>query len=134
MAFIIPTSVQAIEVEVPKYLSGYSEEEELRIKQGKKLLEDRDLTLEPVTLEEFKTIVAPWFRIHRTEQFILNPEKVKAVRIPKEPKVKIPKEAKPKKLTKAQVQSKFQSLVMKMAVGTEFTEEETEFFKLQTGG
>ena len=131
MAFVVPTVLQVIEVEVPKYVSGYTEEEETQIKLAKQRIDARDLALEPVTLEEFKTVIAPWFRIHRTEEFILHPEKIKPIRVPKEAKPKVPKE---KKLTKAQTQNKFQQCIMKMATGEAFTEEEAEFFKKQTGG
>ena len=129
MAFIPPTSMTLTEsTEPPKYSSGYTPEEEDRIRREKALLDERDLTLFPVTLEESKTIVVPWFRINRTEEFILHSEKVKkerAVKEPKEPKIKVPKE---KKLTKAQVQAKLQDIIMKKAFGHEVSEEEESFY------
>ena len=135
MAFVAPKALQAVpEEEKPKYQSGYTEEEELIIKEKKKQLDLRDLSEQPVTLEEFRDIVCPWFRIHRTEQFTLHPEKVKAVRVPKEPKPKVEKVPKEKKLTKAQTTAKMQGILMKMATKVELTEEEQEFFKVQTGG
>ena len=135
MAFVVPKSLQETsESEVPKYSSGYTEEEELNIKQAKILIEQRDLESLPVTLEEFRLIIAPWFRINRTEEFILKAEKVKPVRVPREPKApKAPKEPRVKKRTKAQVEFKMKELLFKLATNTEFTEEETLFYKEQTG-
>jgi len=134
MAFIIPSSLEAPKEEPIQYVSGYSEEDEFRINQEKLLIDKRDLSIEPVTLEEFKDVIAPWFRINRTKEFVLHPEKIKKVRVPREPKVKVPREPKVKKLTKAQIQNKLQGLIMKLAIRQEFTEEETAFYKEQTGG
>jgi hypothetical protein len=126
MAFIPPKILQE-QTETVKYVSGYSEEEEQRIKAEKIKIEFRDLDKFPVTLEEFKTIICPWFRINRTEVFILNNVKEKVPRIKKE------KIVKPKKLTKKQAQEKFKELIMKMAKGEEFSEEETLFYNSHTG-
>jgi hypothetical protein len=134
MAFTPPVSMTLPEsAEPPKYSSGYPPEEEDRIKREKALIDARDLTLFPVTLEEFKTIVAPWFRINRTEEFILHPEKVKKERVPKVPKEKVVKERLPKekKLTKGQVQAKLQEIIMKKAFGQEVSEEEESFYNTQ---
>lgn len=136
MSFVVPKSLTSVPDEVPKYVSGYTEEEEIKIKQAKALLDERDLAAFPVTLEEFKNVIVPWFRISRTEEFILHPEKVKKVRVLKEKvvKEKVIRVPKVKKLTKAQIQYKMSELVMKLAMKEEFTEEETEFFRIQTGG
>jgi hypothetical protein len=135
MAFTAPTAFAPIVEEVPKYLSGYSIEEEDRIKRGKALIDKRDLSKEPVSLQEFRDIIAPWYRINRTEEFILHPEKVKTVRKVREAKApKEPKEPKVKKLTKKQTQEKLAELVMKLAMQVAFTEEEQVFFDEQTKG
>jgi hypothetical protein len=136
MAFIAPTAFASIVVEVnPKYVSGYSPEEEDRIKNAKVLIDKRDLSKEPVSLQEFRDIIAPWYRINRTEEFILHPEKVKTVRKAREAKApKEPKEPKVKKLTKKQIQDKLSGLVMKLAMQVAFTEEEQVFFDEQTKG
>jgi hypothetical protein len=127
MAFITPVTLQTIPEEVIKYTSGFTIEEEQLIKKAKTALELRDLLKEPVTLEEFKTVVVPWFRIVRTEDFILNPEKVKKVRVIKE------KEIKPKKPTKAFIKAEIQRLIFKLSRGEAFSEEETIFFNLYAG-
>jgi len=130
MTFILPTTIQAIPEEVVQFSSGYTEEQEQEIKLAKAKLELRDLLKEPVTLEEFKTIVVPWFRVVRTEDFILHPEKVKKVRVIKE---KVVREPKVKKPTKAFIKSEVQRLIFKLSRSEEFTEEEKVFFNTYTG-
>lgn len=130
MAFIVPVTLQIIPEEVIKYTSGFTIEEEQSIKKAKVALELRDLLKEPVTLEEFKTIVVPWFRIVRTEDFIVNPEKVKKVRVVKE---KVVKEVKPKKPTKAFIKAEVQRLIFKLSRSEPFSEEENVFFNLYAG-
>jgi hypothetical protein len=92
---------------------------------------------EAVTLEEFKEIIIPWNRIHRTSEFILNKpkEKIKKVREPKEPKAprapraaKEPKAPKEKKLTKKEVEKLLNSAIVKMATGQALTEQEQQVF------
>jgi hypothetical protein len=130
MAFTPPTSVKTISETERKYISGYTPEQEEYILKQRRLLDERDLVTQPVTLQEFKDIIVPWFRIHRTEEFNLHP--AKPTKEPKVPKVtKVPKE---KKLTKAQIQTKMQAIVMQLAFGQPLTEEETLFYKQQTGG
>jgi len=113
-------------VSEPTYTHGFSLEEETRIKEGKKAIEERDIVAEPVTLEEFKTIIVPWNRIYRTEQFILHPPKAakkpRAVRVTK-PKVK--------KLTKKAIAEKINNIVFKIATGEEVSEEEQTFYENQ---
>lgn len=130
MAFIVPVTLQIMPEEVIKYTSGFTIEEEQSIKKAKVALELRDLLKEPVTLEEFKTIVVPWFRIVRTEDFIVNPEKVKKVRVVKE---KVVKEVKPKKPTKAFIKAEVQRLIFKLSRSEPFSEEENVFFNLYAG-
>lgn len=93
---------------------------------------------EPVTLEEFKEIIIPWLRIHRTTEFILNRPKEKKAKEPREPKAsrapKAPKEPKPvkeKKMTKKDIEKLLNSCIMKMATGQTLTSEEQEFFNQQ---
>ena len=95
MAFIPPTKVTEIPEEKEKvpYNHGFSEEEVYKITSYINELEKRDLVEEPVSLEEFKNYVVPWYRIKRTEDFILNATKVKEKKV-REPKA--PKEPKPK--------------------------------------
>ncbi len=134
MAFIAPTKVSTVP-DVPEaqpYDHGYSEEEVHRITLARNEITKRDLSKEPVTLEEFKNVIAPWFRIQRTEEFILHPVKEKVAKEPKAPKV--PKEPKPKKLTKKQIQDELTRLMFKMATGGTFSDEEKEFYFNQTGG
>ena len=130
MAFLPPTTAnleQASQVEnVNQYISGYTAEQEEHIRIAKLKLDRRDLIKEPITLEEFRTIVAPWYRINRTEKFRLHPEKIK--------KERIPKEAKPKKLSKAAISKKLTSIIMKLGTGQSLTEEEEFFYKEHTGG
>ena len=131
MAFTVPGALAPIAEEKPPYISGYTPEEEDRIKKAKALLDKRDLVLEPVTLQEFRDIVAPYYRIDRIEQFILHPVKEKKVRVPKEPKPKVPKV---RKLTKKQAEEKLQGLIFKLAVQDDITDEERLWYKEYTGG
>ena len=130
MAFLPPTTAnleQASQVqEVKQYSSGYTLEQEEHIKREKLELDRRDLIKEPVTLEEFRTIVAPWYRINRTEEFRLHPEKVK--------KERTPREVKPKKLSKTAISKKLTEIIMKLGTGQSLTEEEELFYKEHTGG
>lgn len=130
------TEEQILADEKPVYDHGFSQEQVLLIKNKIKEIEKRDLATQPVTLEEFKLYVVPWQRILRTEAFILNPVKEKAVRgekaikeakQPKEPKV-----AKPKKMTKKATQEKLNEIIMKRVRKIELTEEEEIFYQEQT--
>jgi hypothetical protein len=123
--------------EPPKWTHGYADEQVIEIKQAYKNLEKKVLEGYKHTLEEFKNIVVPYRRIHRTEEFILNdkpekPKKEKRISEPKERKVKEPKPVKEKKLTKKQIQEKLNEVIFKMSRGEALTEEEDSFFKSQT--
>lgn len=128
-------------VEVQKYEHGYTPQEVEDILAKKAALEKRiNNNGEPVSLEEFQSIVIPALRINRTTSFNLNPEKPKkAPKEPKEPKPKkekspSSKEPKEKKLTKKQIQEKISSIIMAMAMGKEISEEDKAFFEEQAGG
>jgi hypothetical protein len=134
MAFIVPVQIVIPENLPPVYDHGYSEEEVIQIKAAKKLIEKRNLVENPTTREEFRTIIVPWQRIHRTEQFILHPVKEKVVRVPKEKVIKPPREAKIKKLTKAQINAKISSCLFKLGTGEILTDDESSFLKEHTTG
>lgn len=70
-----------------------------------------------ITLDEFKTIVVPWIRQHREQQFVLHKPKAKPVRIPK-----------PKKLTKKAIKEKLQDILYRLNFGEDVSEEDKEFF------
>ena len=129
MAFVKPTSLAALPEEAPPpYSSGYTPAEEQTIRKLKEALELRDLVKEPVTLEEFRTIVIPWIIIDRTEAFVLNPEKIKvakAAKVPKEPGVKAPRVKKP---TKKELQDRYIAVAMNVARGAEISAEDMEFY------
>lgn len=108
--------------EKPKYDHGYSEEEVLRIKQRREEIFKRDLYAEPVTTEEFKTIIVPFCRINRTEKFILAPEK----------KPKAPKAPKEKKLTKKEIKLRMNNIIIAKAMGQSVSQEDEIFFKENT--
>lgn len=131
MAFTPPKIVEAVP-EIQVYDHGFSEEEVVKITNAVKAIESRDIVNEPVTFEEFKNYVVPWFRIQRTSDFILKETKAKATkaaRVPKEPKPKAPK-----KLSKAAAKAELNRLIFKLATGSEFTPEEQEFYDNYTGG
>ncbi len=137
--FAPKTSLAPTEAAVPApYSSGYTEDEIMVIKVAHAKLSDRNLKVEPVTLEEFKTIVIPWQRINRTEVFTLNPDKVKAVREPKAPRAprtpreKVAKAPKEVKLTKKYISERLSDIIFQMAAGEMVSEEDTEFFNLHT--
>lgn len=126
------------ETEVHVYSHGIPPEKVEGIKQVKLALEKRVMDGgEPVTLQEFRDVIVPFQRIHRTEVFILNPVKVKQVRIPKEPKVKVPRVAKEKivkekKMTKKQLELKLNELLFKkFTLG--LSDEEEAFLNEHTG-
>lgn len=121
-----PTTLNVVQPKL--YDHGFTVEEVISITAKKKQLEKRNLSEEPVTLEEFKDIVVPFQRIQRTEIFNLNPEKEKKVRVLKEKVVK----EKVVRLTKKFIESKITEIVYKMARGEELLEEETEFFNKHT--
>ena len=111
--------------EKPKYDHGYTEEEVLCIKQRREEIFKRDLYAEPVTTEEFKTIIVPFCRINRTEKFILAPEKkVKEPKAPKEPKAK--------KLTKKEIKLRMNNIIIAKAMGQSVSQEDEIFFKENT--
>lgn len=136
--------------EVIVYVHGIEPSKVDEIKQLKLALDKRISNGgEAVSLEEFTSIVIPWLRIHRTEVFILNPEKPKKEKKVREPKAKtpgVPRQkasdssallggaTKEKKLTKKQVNEKMQSIIMKMAMGQVLLAEEQSFFEEQAGG
>lgn len=128
MAFVPPKIVESIPEEKPTYNHGYSEEEVNKITKTIKGIEERDLIKEPVSFEEFKNYVVPWFRIRRTEDFILKEVKSKAAKAPKEPKLKAPK-----KLTKKAIQEELTRLMFKQVAGQELTPEEQAFYNNPTG-
>jgi hypothetical protein len=135
-----PTKISDLQSEeTPKYDHGFSEEEVLKIKDEFKKLETRQAkTGECPSLDEFKSIVIPHCRIHRTEQFILNPVKVKAVKEPKIPKekvAKVPKEKtlKVKKITQKEMkerQFRLQKIISLKAAGLAISESDIEFLKM----
>lgn len=118
--------VIVVEEPVKLYTHGYTPEEVEHITQKKKLLEKRNLVEEPVTLDEFRSIIIPFQRIQRTEIFNLNPEKEKKVRVLKEKVVKV------KKLTKKQINDEVTRIVFKRINNEELTEEEDTFLQANT--
>jgi len=132
-----PTKISDLQSEeFPKYDHGFSEEEVLRIKEEFKKLESRQAkTGECPSLDEFKSIVIPHCRIHRTEQFILNPVKVRAAKEPKEKVAKVPKEKaqKVKKITQKEMkerQFRLQKIISLKAAGLAISESDIEFLKM----
>lgn len=130
----IPSQSFSSEVveEQPKYDHGFSDEEVNRIKAERKALDEKLKLGEQVTLEEFKTIVIPYVRIQRTEDFNLQEKlkKPKVERKAKQPKVpKAKKEPKPKKLTKKEISQMLQNITFKKAGGLPLTEEEEHFLQ-----
>lgn len=112
-----------VSTELPKYEHGYSLEQVERLKLAKAAIEKRNLAENPVTLEEFKTIIVPWNRVHRTEVFNLIPAKKVAA--------KKPRVAKVKKLTKKALQEKLNDVIFRKASGNDITNEEEEFLAEQ---
>jgi len=118
-----------VEPEIVKYESGFTEDQEHEIVLKHSLISKRNLTEEPITLEEFRDVIVPYFRVKRTEAFNLNvgKEKVKKERVVKEKVVK-EKVVKEKKLTKKEIEKQIMSLAFKKARGEDLTETEQEFF------
>jgi len=115
------------------YSHGVPPEQVEEVKKQKAELEKRIANGgEPVTLEEFKNIVIPFLRIHRTEVFLLTPVKEKKVREPRVPKEKV---VKPKRLTKKAIKERIDAIIFKKFTTTEgVTEEEESFLNEHTGG
>jgi len=136
MSFGIKVAETALEVEESKqYDHGFSDQEVIMIKEGKKQLDKRLLEGKKPTLLEFKEIVVPWNRINRVEAFILNPEKKKVVR-KKAVSTTVKGRAKPKtkKLTKAQIQNRINSIMLKMMSGEKVSEEDSKWYNEQIDG
>lgn len=116
------------------YSHGFTDIEAAELKAAHNKLGKRNLSEEPVTLQEFRDIVVPYLRIVRTTAFNLNPEKIKPVKIPKIPKVKEPKvkEPKVKKLTKKFIKEELSRLVFAQAIGETITEEDILFIATHT--
>lgn len=125
------------------YNHGFTPAEVEAIEASYFNLYKRDLALEPTTLDEFRTIIVPWLRIHRTKCFNLFPDKPEKVkRVPKEKVVKVKKEkvvkekvvrGKPKNLFEAVVNLEEETeedicglLHFKQVTGKTLTEEEVQ--------
>lgn len=121
-----PKKMDLEEPQVVQYDSGFTADQIHEITLAHSTLTKRDLVGQPVTLEEFRDIIVPFFRIKRVETFNLNvgKEKVK--------KERVAKEAKPKKLTKKQIEAKVLEIAFKKAKKEELTQEEDEFFNTHT--
>lgn len=130
MAFEPQQFTPITEAPIHFYSHGFTPEEVERIKLGKKFLDQKLRNGEEISLKEFEEIIVPFQRIHRTEEFILNPGKTKKEKEPKEKKVKPPKVPKEKKLTKKQIETECNRLFNKEMSGQEFTEAEREFYNL----
>lgn len=134
-----PFAVNLFDMPPAVYDHGIPADKVDEIKQLHEALEKRVKNGgEPMSLEEFAQVQIPWLRIHRTEVFILNPEKPKKVakeKVPKEPKAlrasKASKEVKEKALTKKQIAAKLSEIIMKMAMGQALSEEDQVFFDEQ---
>lgn len=108
----------------PEYSHGYTDEQAVSITTEFKAIQNRDLTVSPVTLDEMQRIIVPNARINRTTEFILQAKAVKA-------KTSRAKAApKPKKLTKKQIAGRLNDIVFKRAMGTATADDE-EFFNQQ---
>jgi len=114
----------------PVYSHGYTPEQVEEIKLAKKELEKKPVN--EITLEDFKNIVVPFQRIHRTEIFNLNPEKIKPPKKERVVKPKVVREPKEKKMTKKEIEAKITDIIFKKALQNEVTEEEEAFFLLHT--
>jgi len=131
MAFEPQQFTPTTETPIHFYSHGFTPEEAEEIKRQKKLLDEKLRNNEEITLKEFEEIIVPFQRIHRTEEFILNPGKIKKEKIPKEPKApRTPRVPKEKKLTKKQIETECNRLFTKEMAGEEFTEKEREFYNL----
>lgn len=118
------------EVAPQVYDHGYTQEQVEVIKLAKKELEKKPVN--EITLEDFANIVIPHQRIHRTEVFNLNPEKVKPPKKERVVKPKVVREPREKKMTKKDIEAKITDIIFKKALGNEVTEEEEAFFVLHT--
>ncbi len=115
---------------VKVYKHGYSNDDVTRITLAKKSIDARDLSEEPVTLDEVREAIVPWNRIHRVKEFNLHPVKQKVVkessltagrkRVAAKPKVK--------KLTKKFIAEELGKIVFKVALKEKLTEEEQAFY------
>ena len=110
----------------PEYSHGYSEEQVASITAEFKAIQNRDLTVSPVTLDEMQRIIVPNARINRTTEFILQAKAVKAKA--KTTRAKAP--PKPKKLSKKAIADRLKDVVFKRAMGTA-TEADELFFQEQ---
>lgn len=110
--FAVPSLVPL--EKIPVYDHGFSVDQVETIKKAKGEISKRDLVKEPVTLLEFKTIIVPFCRIHRVEQFILHPVKVVKSRKPRAIGKKVTVR-RPKKLTKAAINKRLSDILFLQA-------------------
>ncbi len=131
-----PAKVAEQPEEIVPYDHGFTPLEVERIKSAKLELDKKIERGYKHSLDEFKTIIVPHLRIHRTEAFILNPEKEKKVRVAKEPgqprQTRAKGEPKVKKLTKKEISARLDSIIMKMAMQQAISEDEQAFFNEHT--
>lgn len=124
----------SVEPEKPKYDHGFSPEEVEELEKQYTILDRRDKTKQPLTLEEFKIVVSIC-RIRRNSIFLLQKEKpIKAPKVKKEKvvKEKVIKEKviKPKKKTKKELaieHSKMMTLLFARNSGKVLSDEEDKW-------
>lgn len=122
--------------EKPKvYSHGFSDTEVQKITAQKELISARDLVAKPVTLDEFKTVIVPFNRLHRTTQFNIMAAsaaaKKKAAKKPRAARVVKPKA--PKKLTKKAIAARLNEIIFKQATGVGLLEGDQEFYDEHLG-
>lgn len=128
-------AIPSKEVEVSTYNHGFSAAQVQEIISKKELISSRDLVSSPVTSEEFKLVIVPFNRIHRTTQFNIMAAsaaaKKKAVKKPRTARVAKPKA--PKKLTKKAIAARLNGIIFTQATGGELLEGDQEFYDEHLG-
>lgn len=130
--------VETAEEPTKIYKHGYSEEAVTRITAAKKAIDARDLSEEPVSLDEVREVIVPWNRIHRVKEFNLHPVKVTGKKkVVKQSSLTVGRKRgavkpKVKKLTKKFIAEEIGRLVFKVALQESLTEEEQAFYEEHT--
>ena len=120
------------------YKHGYTEEAVARITAAKKAIDVRDLSEEPVSIDEVREVIVPWNRIHRVKEFNLHPVKVTGKKkvVAKSPltagRKRVATKPKVKKLTKKFIADEIGRIVFKIALQESLTEEEQAFYDEHT--
>lgn len=126
-------AIEQLPEAVVVYEHGFSPVQVQQIISQKELISSRDLVAKPVSLEEFKTVIVPFNRIHRTTQFNIMAASAAAKKKTTR-KSRVAKPKAPKKLTKKAIAARLNDIIFKQATEGSLGEEDQKFYDEHLGG